>query len=193
MRKARERSRDSLKITSFREVDTWQLHEADNWTSPSTGPQLIWRHFPDRNVIYLKCWFLDKTEGPEEKPLTAEQRRKPTSNSSHILNWELMQLQPSKTRILHVQHFFPEVKFHFLWKKSTQVDDFFFLFLNWREYGQSFLRHETVNGGDRKREFLSVAKQTLYFHSSMSVRYRVTLITAAPRSQTLTSFLKVIA
>ena len=84
MRKARERSRDSLFISSFREVDTWQLHEADNWTSPSTGPQLIWRHFPDRNVIYLKCWFLDKTEGPEEKPLTAEQRRKPTTNSSHI-------------------------------------------------------------------------------------------------------------
>ena len=34
-----------------------------------------------------------------------------------------------------------DVKFHFLCKKSTQVDDFLFLFLNWREDGQSFLRH----------------------------------------------------
>ena len=123
----------------------------------------------------MKCWFLDETQEPEEKPLRAEQRREPY-NKLIPHNRELfsMQLQPSKTRILHLQYSFwyissPVMRrirrgISLLSKKSTQVDDFLFLLLNWLEDGQSFLRHETVNGGDRKREFLSVAKQTPYFH-----------------------------
>ena len=106
----------------------------------------------------MKCWFLDETEVPEEKPPTAEQRREPY-NKLIPHNRELMQLQPSKSRILHLQYSFWYIsspvmrgirrEISLLSKKSTQVDDFLFLFLNWLEDGQSFLRHETVNGGDR--------------------------------------------
>ena len=95
----------------------------------------------------MKCWFLDETQEPEEKPLTAEQRRKPC-NKLIQHNRELMQLQPSKTRSLMCSTVFStfllpswdgyDVKFHFLWKKWTQVGHFLFLFLNWLEDGQSF-------------------------------------------------------
>ena len=182
MRKARERSRDSLKISSFREVDTWQLHEADNWTSPSTGPQLTWRHFPDRNVNYLKWWYLDETEVPEENLSQLSREGNLTTNSSRITE-SLCNYNRAKQEFCTCSKvfgtFLPRYETTTRWnftfyagKKSTQVDDFFFLSLNWLEYGQSFLRHETVNGGDRKREFLSVAKQTLYFHSYwISVNY----------------------
>ena len=98
----------------------------------------------------MKCWFLDETEVPEEKPLTAEQRREPY-NKLIPHNRERMQLQPSKTRILHLQDSFwyisPPVmrrirsEISLLSKKSTQVDDFLFLFLNRLEEGQSFLPH----------------------------------------------------
>ena len=95
----------------------------------------------------MKCWFLDETEVPEEKPLTAEQRREPY-NKLIPHNRELMQLQPNKTRILHLQYSFWYIsspvmrrirrEISLLSKKSTQIDDFVFLFLNWLEYGQSF-------------------------------------------------------
>ena len=98
----------------------------------------------------MKCWFLDETEVPKEKPLTAEQKRDPY-NKLIPHNRELMQLQPTKTRILHLQYSFWYIssplmrrirrEISLLSKKSTQVDDFLFLFLNWREDGQSFLRH----------------------------------------------------
>ena len=81
----------------------------------------------------MKCWFLDETQEPEEKPLTAEQRREPY-NKLIPHNRELMQLQPSKTRILHLQYSFwyissPVMRrirrgISLLSKKSTQVDDF---------------------------------------------------------------------
>ena len=87
----------------------------------------------------MKCWFLDETQEPEEKPLTAEQRREPY-NKLTPHNRELMQLQPSKTRILHLQYSFwyissPVMRrirrgISLLSKKSTQVDDFLFLLLN---------------------------------------------------------------
>ena len=123
----------------------------------------------------MKCWFLDETQEPEEKPLTAEQRREPY-NKLIPHNRELMQLittEQNKNSALAIQFLVlissPVMRrirrgISLLSKKSTQVDDFLFLLLNWLEDGQSFLRHETVNGGDRKREFLSVAKQTPYFH-----------------------------
>ena len=86
----------------------------------------------------MKCWFLDETEVPEEKPPTAEQRREPY-NKLIPHNRELMQLQPSKTRILHLQYSFWYISSPVLRrirrgislssKKSTQVDDFLFLFL----------------------------------------------------------------
>ena len=95
----------------------------------------------------MTCWFLDETQEPEEKPLTSEQRREPY-NKLIPHNRELMQLQPSKTRILHLQYSFWYISSPFmrrirreislLSKKSTQVDDFLFLFLNWLEDGQSF-------------------------------------------------------
>ena len=98
----------------------------------------------------MKCWFLDETEVPKEKPLTAEQKREPY-NKLIPHNRELMQLQPIKTRILYLQYSFWYIsspvmrrirrEISLLSKKSTQVDDFLFLFLNWREDGQSFLRH----------------------------------------------------
>ena len=100
----------------------------------------------------MKCWFLDETEVPEEKPLTAEQRREPY-NKLIPHNRELMQLQPNKTKILHLQYSWrfwyissPVMRWlrreiSLLSKKSTQVDDFLFLFLNWLGDGQSFLRH----------------------------------------------------
>ena len=98
----------------------------------------------------MKCWFLDETEEPEEKVLTAEQRREPYNKLiSH--NRELMQLQSSKTRFLHLQYSFWYIsspvmrrirsEISLLSKKSTQIDDFLFLFLNWLEDGQSFLPH----------------------------------------------------
>ena len=95
----------------------------------------------------MKCWFLDETQEPEEKPLTAEQRREPY-NKLIPHNRELMQLQPSKTRILHLQYSFWYIsspvmrrirrEISLLSKKSTQVDDLLFLFLHWLEDGQSF-------------------------------------------------------
>ena len=95
----------------------------------------------------MKCWFLDETQEPEEKPLTAEQRREPY-NKLTPHNREFMQLQPSKTRILHLQYSFWYISSPVLRrirrgislssKKSTQVDDFLFLFLTWLEDGQSF-------------------------------------------------------
>ena len=51
----------------------------------------------------MKCWFLDETQEPEEKVLTAEQRREPY-NKLIPHNRELMQLQPSKTKFLHLQY-----------------------------------------------------------------------------------------
>ena len=100
----------------------------------------------------MKCWFLDETEVPKEKPLTAEQKREPY-NKLIPHNRELMQLQPINTRILYLQYSFWYIsspvrrmrrirrEISLLSKKSTQVDDFLFLFLKWREDGQSFLRH----------------------------------------------------
>ena len=98
----------------------------------------------------MKCWFLDETEVPEEKPPTAEQRREPY-NKLIPHNRELMQLQPSKSRILHLQYSFWYIsspvmrgirrEISLLSKKSTQVDDFLFLFLSWLGDGQAFLRH----------------------------------------------------
>ena len=98
----------------------------------------------------MKCWFLDETEEPEEKVLTAEQRREPY-NKLIPHNRELMQLQPSKTKFLHLQYSVWYIsspvmrrirsEISLLSKKSTQIDDFLFLFLNWLEDGQSFLPH----------------------------------------------------
>ena len=87
----------------------------------------------------MKCWFLDETEEPEEKVLTAEQRREPY-NKLIPHNRELMQLQPSKTKFLHLQYSVWYIsspvmrrirsEISLLSKKSTQIDDFLFLFLN---------------------------------------------------------------
>ena len=89
----------------------------------------------------MKCWFLDETQEPEEKPLTAEQRREPY-NKLIPHNRELMQLittEQNKNSALAIQFLVlissPVMRrirrgISLLSKKSTQVGDFVFLFLN---------------------------------------------------------------
>ena len=122
----------------------------------------------------MKCWFLDETQEPEEKPLTAEQRREPY-NKLIPHNRELMQLittEQNKNSALAVQflvHFFSRLETNTTWNftfikevNTSRRLSFPFSDLTWRR--TILLRPETVNCGDRKREFLSVAKQTPYSH-----------------------------
>ena len=68
----------------------------------------------------MKCWFLDETQEPEEKPLTAEQRREPY-NKLIPHNRELMQLittEQNKNSALAVQflvHFFSRHETNTTW------------------------------------------------------------------------------
>ena len=128
----------------------------------------------------MKCWFLDETQEPEEKPLTAEQRREPY-NKLIPHNRELMQLittEQNKNSALAVQflvHFFSRHETNTTWNftfikevNTSRRLSFPFSELTWRRT-ILFAASERVNGGDRKREFLSVAKQTPYFRSILFI------------------------
>ena len=111
------------------------------WSAPAQSKSpLSKQRF--RRYIVVNIDFLSLQRSMEckfEKPLTSEQRREPY-NKLIPHNRELMQLQPSKTRILHLQYSFwyissPVMRrirrgISLLSKKSTQVDDFLFLLLN---------------------------------------------------------------
>ena len=105
--------------------------------------------------MWFNLWnvgFWMKPKNPKKNLSQLSREGNLTTNSiPHNRELFSMQLQPSKTRILHLQYSFwyissPVMRrirrgISLLSKKSTQVDDFLFLFLNWLEDGQSFLPH----------------------------------------------------
>ena len=134
--------------------------------------------------MWFNLWnvgFWMKPKNPKKNLSQLSREGNLTTNSSHITESSFMHMittEQNKNSALAVQflvHFFSRHETNTTWNftfikevNTSRRLSFPFSELTWRRT-ILFAASERVNGGDRKREFLSVAKQTPYFRSILFI------------------------